>query len=225
MALIKTLKDFLSRTPIYPTTKTNAVYDDEVGRLDTFLHNTLGAEEVDDIEGEEVELRDADTLGGRYTAEDLDMMPKSEIVEDYAQVEPPIVDADYLGGKKASDYALDKEVKEHHNWTLIVDNKDITTITYADLQVNKYSEYYMVMHLAESSSYQSVEAMFTSVRHTSRNLAHVTYYTSGENVSDIYLVGYCRNLWATNIFADVKTWNITKSRLDNLMVKGSIWAR
>ena len=105
MALIKTLKDFLTKTVIYPTTKTNAVYDDTVGRLDTYLHNTLGAEPIDDVEEETAELRDADTLGGRYTAEDLDAMPKSSAVEDYANVEPPMVDADALGGKKASEYA------------------------------------------------------------------------------------------------------------------------
>lgn len=99
MAFIKTLKEFLTKNVIYPTTKTNAVYDDTVGRLDTFLHNTLGAEPIDDVEEELPELRDADTLGGRYTAEDLDAMPKSTAIEDYANVEPPVNDADSLGGK------------------------------------------------------------------------------------------------------------------------------
>lgn len=110
MALIKTLKDFLTKTVIYPTTKTNAVYDDKVGRLDTYLHNTLGAEPIDDVEEETAELRDADILGGRYTAEDLDAMPKSSAIEDYANVEPPMVDADALGGKKASEYALKTDI-------------------------------------------------------------------------------------------------------------------
>lgn len=110
MALIKTLKDFLTKNTIYPTTKTRAVYDDTVGRLDTYLHNTLGAEPIDNVEEETAELRDADTLGGRYTAEDLDAMPKSSAVEDYANVEPPMNDADALGGKKASEYVTREEI-------------------------------------------------------------------------------------------------------------------
>ena len=132
MALIKTLKDFLTKTVIYPTTKTNAVYDDTVGRLDTYLAKTLGAEPIDDVEEETAELRDADTLGGRYTAEDLDAMPKSSAIEDYANVEPPIVDADYLGGKKASEYAT----KENLGKSVIVK----TYTRHLSLRANEYVE-------------------------------------------------------------------------------------
>ena len=113
MALIKTLKDFLTKTSIYPTTHSSAVYDDTVGRLDSYLPNTIGAEPIDDVEGEEAEIRDADTLGGRYNAEDLDAMPKSSAVEDYANIEPPVIDADYLGGKKASEYATKSSVDKN----------------------------------------------------------------------------------------------------------------
>ena len=52
MALIKTLKDFLTKTSIYPTTHSSAVYDDTVGRLDSYLPNTIGAEPIDDVEEE-----------------------------------------------------------------------------------------------------------------------------------------------------------------------------
>lgn len=99
MAIIKTLKDFLTKATLYPITKTQAVYDDTVGRLDSYLQNTLGAEPIDDVNEESTDLIDADTLGGRYTAEDLDAMPKSTAIEDYANIEPPIIDADRLGGK------------------------------------------------------------------------------------------------------------------------------
>lgn len=99
MAIIKTLKDFLTKATLYPITKTQAVYDDTVGRLDSYLRNTLGAEPIDDVNEESTDLIDADTLGGRYTAEDLDAMPKSTAIEDYANIEPPMVDADRLGGK------------------------------------------------------------------------------------------------------------------------------
>lgn len=99
MAIIKTLKDFLTKATLYPITKTQAVYDDTVGRLDSYLQNTLGAEPIDDTNEESTDLIDADTLGGRYTAEDLDAMPKSTAIEDYANIEPPITDADRLGGK------------------------------------------------------------------------------------------------------------------------------
>ena len=99
MAIIKTLKDFLTKATLYPITKTQAVYDDTVGRLDSYLQNTLGAEPIDDVNEESTDLIDADTLGGRYTAEDLDAMPKSTAIEDYANVEPPVNDADRLGGK------------------------------------------------------------------------------------------------------------------------------
>lgn len=100
MAFIKVLKEFITRKDIFPITKTNAVYDDRLGRLDSYLNLTISSEEVDDIESEDVELIDADTLGGRYTVEDLDSMPKGEVVEDYAEViPPPDIDADLLGGK------------------------------------------------------------------------------------------------------------------------------
>ena len=92
MALIKILKDFLTKTPIYPQTKTSAVYDDTVGRLDTFLHNTLGAEALDDVEVEDVDLRDADTLGGKYKAEDIDT-----IKQDIANTNATIGETDISG--------------------------------------------------------------------------------------------------------------------------------
>lgn len=37
MAIIKQLKQLFSGTKIYPVTKSNAIYDDNLGRLDTIL--------------------------------------------------------------------------------------------------------------------------------------------------------------------------------------------
>lgn len=45
----------------------------------------------------------ADTLGNKYSAADLDSMPKSSEVEDYTEIEPPIMDADILGSKYTAD--------------------------------------------------------------------------------------------------------------------------
>ena len=71
-AIIKTLKKLLTGDIIYPITKSNAVYDDTVGRLDTYLHNTVGMEEVsDDTVDEDIPI-DADLLGGKYKATDID---------------------------------------------------------------------------------------------------------------------------------------------------------
>lgn len=67
---------------------------------------SFGVVAEDELSTEAADLRDADTLGGKYTAEDLDGMPKSENIEDYAQVEPPMVDADYFDGHSADYYAV-----------------------------------------------------------------------------------------------------------------------
>ena len=65
MGLIKQLKQFITGVQIFPVTKTNAVYDDSVGRLDIFMHDLLTASDVLDGETDDIP-RDADTLGG-YT--------------------------------------------------------------------------------------------------------------------------------------------------------------
>ena len=41
MGVIKQLKQFITGTSIFPVTKSNAVYDDTVGRLDQFMHKTV----------------------------------------------------------------------------------------------------------------------------------------------------------------------------------------
>lgn len=52
MAIIKQLKQFLTGLNIYPITKSNAVYDDTVGRLDTFMEKSITESEV--LENENV---------------------------------------------------------------------------------------------------------------------------------------------------------------------------
>ena len=75
MGLIKQLKQFITGTQIFPITKTNAVYDDNLGRLDTFMQKFMMEEDV--LEGETDDLpRDADTLCGhelKYFAKQSDM--------------------------------------------------------------------------------------------------------------------------------------------------------
>ena len=67
---------------------------------------------------DDTELNDADTLGGRYTAEDLDAMPKSTAIEDYANVEAPLNDADILGGK----YTAENIDELYNNFKVIYEN-------------------------------------------------------------------------------------------------------
>lgn len=75
MGIIKQLKQFITGTNIFPITKTNAVYDDTVGRLDTFMQNILVG--ADTLEGETEDTpRDADRLGGQlpeYFAKQSDL--------------------------------------------------------------------------------------------------------------------------------------------------------
>ena len=75
MGVIKQLKQFITGTNIFPITKTNAVYDDTVGRLDTFMQNILVG--ADTLEGETEDTpRDADRLGGQlpeYFAKQSDL--------------------------------------------------------------------------------------------------------------------------------------------------------
>lgn len=81
MGVIKQLKQFITGTNIFPITKTNAVYDDTVGRLDTFMQNILVGADTLESETEDTP-RDADTLGGHlqeYFAKqsDLDILNSS----------------------------------------------------------------------------------------------------------------------------------------------------
>lgn len=75
MGFIKQLKQLFTGNQLFPVTKTNAVYDDNVGRLDTYMKGLLA--EADVLENESGDTpRDADTLGGRLpeyyaTQEDL----------------------------------------------------------------------------------------------------------------------------------------------------------
>ena len=46
MAIIKQLKQFITGLNIYPITKTNAVYDDTIGRLDTFMEKSVTESDV-----------------------------------------------------------------------------------------------------------------------------------------------------------------------------------
>lgn len=76
MGVIKQLKQFITGTNIFPITKTNAVYDDTVGRLDKFMQDILVGADMLETETEDIP-RDADTLGGHMpeyfaTKEDLD---------------------------------------------------------------------------------------------------------------------------------------------------------
>lgn len=94
---IQQLKNKDSET-VFPITVTSAIYDEGGHRLDNLLDNMPII--TDKIEETETEvLLDADILGGKYTAEDLDNMPKSESVVDYTGVEIPMIDADMLGGR------------------------------------------------------------------------------------------------------------------------------
>lgn len=96
MALIKTLKSLFNNEKIYPTTKTSAVYDDVVGRLDTFFHDNLyvGA---DVLESETEDLpRDADTLGGLRPSE---FVKASDVVKSISITE----NGKLMDGKTASE--------------------------------------------------------------------------------------------------------------------------
>ena len=69
MAVIKQLKNFFTGMIIYPKTLTKAVYDENGERLDKILRDTMLAVEDETYNG--VEPRDADTLGGKYTSNDI----------------------------------------------------------------------------------------------------------------------------------------------------------
>ena len=75
MGVIKQLKQFLTGTELFPVTKSNAVYDDTLGRLDNILKKSLV--EDDTLESDvEDSPRDADTLDGQlpsYYAKQSDM--------------------------------------------------------------------------------------------------------------------------------------------------------
>ena len=67
MGLIKQLTQFITGVKIYPITKSNAVYDDTLGRLDTALMKFVVEEEEFEVDND-TGLRDADTLEG-HTSE------------------------------------------------------------------------------------------------------------------------------------------------------------
>lgn len=72
MAIIKTLKDFFTGQKIYPKTFTKAIYSDDGERLDIILKNTVAYDVEQEIPDASGDLpRDADTLGGKYTASDI----------------------------------------------------------------------------------------------------------------------------------------------------------
>ena len=75
MAIIRQLKNFFTKQTIYPVTLTKAVYDENGERLDKIMRDTFISTDSEDYDG--VEPRDADTLGGKYTAEDIDKMKNS----------------------------------------------------------------------------------------------------------------------------------------------------
>lgn len=70
MAIIRQLKNFFTKQVIYPKTLTKAVYDENGERLDKILRDTMLATDNEEYSG--VEPRDADTLGGKYTKEDVE---------------------------------------------------------------------------------------------------------------------------------------------------------
>lgn len=87
--LIKQLKQFITGTPVFPVTKTNAVYDDTVGRLDTFMQDVLVGADV--LEGETEDTpRDADTLGG-YTPEHYAKQYDLELINDSLEEQPQFI--------------------------------------------------------------------------------------------------------------------------------------
>ena len=69
MGVIRQLKNFFTGKVIYPKTLTKAVYDENGERLDKILRDTMLAVDSEEYNG--VEPRDADTLGGKYTAKDI----------------------------------------------------------------------------------------------------------------------------------------------------------
>lgn len=74
MGIIKSIKSKLSKKTIYPVTRTKAIYDDNGIRLDNIIDNVV---ELDDIENDTETPdapRDADTLGGLYSADDISEM-------------------------------------------------------------------------------------------------------------------------------------------------------
>lgn len=73
MALIQTIKSALG-FKVYPITKTNAVYDKRFGRLDKRLPDMVIVDDSMIDPEEEPDITDADTLGGRYTADDIESM-------------------------------------------------------------------------------------------------------------------------------------------------------
>ena len=76
MAIIKTIKSKILKKTIYPVTKTKAIYDDNGTRLDIIMNNVIELDEIEDDEDSSDVKRDADTLGGLYTAEDITAMKK-----------------------------------------------------------------------------------------------------------------------------------------------------
>ena len=72
MAIIRQLKNFFTKQVIYPKTLTKAVYDENGERLDKILRDTMLATDNEEYNG--VEPRDADTLGGRIKASDIDKL-------------------------------------------------------------------------------------------------------------------------------------------------------
>lgn len=93
---IKQLFDEITRQKVYPLTSLKAVRDPKSKKaLDEML--LIGEEGV---EAKEVSQRDADILGGKYRASDIDKSmtydedESTEVIEDVE-----IVDADRLGGK------------------------------------------------------------------------------------------------------------------------------
>lgn len=65
MGVIIQLKKLFTGVQIFPKTKSMAVYDDDLGRLDTVIRNDLAqmSDPLEEFE-DETEVRDADTVGG-----------------------------------------------------------------------------------------------------------------------------------------------------------------
>lgn len=151
MAIIQNIKDLLGNI-IYPRTITRAVLDNEGNILDDILTNLknkvtnlppdtsslLVSDDEEEFEG--VDLKDADVLGGKYTAEMLDEKFKTftnailifnnvkvlaaDFVEDSTYSDYPYKTDIFLEGVTEKHYAEIVSLQSDENFTIFCDSFD-----------------------------------------------------------------------------------------------------
>lgn len=140
MAIIRQLKNFFTKQVIYPKTLTKAVYDEGGERLDKILRDTMLA--TDSVEYSGVEPRDADTLGGKYKASDIE-----KIDTDLKESIPVKLKISH-NGTRVSDvksigyyYPSTKTIIANVTFTAIINSATIPCIYFGNIPISEDTTY------------------------------------------------------------------------------------